>query len=223
MDSFGAVAAPSELLRRAQELLADGLATGERRVLGICGAPGAGKSTLAAQLHVELEQSFPGAVVVLAMDGYHLAQSVLARRGQTDLKGAPETFDGRGFVSLLERLHTQQDQTVYAPSFHREFEDSIAGESEVPPSVKLVVVEGNYLLLPTDPWHKISSLLDESWFLDLPGEVRQERLVRRHLGFGVTSEVAQARATGNDENNARLIGAAAHRADRLVRDGAFAD
>lgn len=222
MISPGNAAARTELHRRAHQLLADGLETGERRVLGICGAPGAGKSTLAAQLQSELAQSYPGASVVLAMDGYHLAQSVLDRRGLADVKGAPETFDGRGFASMLHRLHAEQAQTLYAPCFHREIEDSVAGEIEVPPAVKLVIVEGNYLLLQSEPWLEVSSLLDESWFLDLPGELRRERLVRRHLSFGVDAETAKARATGNDENNARLIGATAGHADRLVRDGGFA-
>lgn len=222
MISPGADAAPAELSGRAHQLLAGGLESDERRVLGICGAPGAGKSTLAAQLQADLAQSYPGASVVLAMDGYHLAQSVLTRRGQTDIKGAPETFDGKGFASMLHRLHAEQSETLYAPSFHREIEDSIAGEVEVPPSVKLVIVEGNYLLLQTEPWLEVSSLLDESWFIDLPGEVRRERLVRRHLSFGVSVEDATARATGSDENNARVIGATAGHADRLVRDGHFA-
>lgn len=222
MNSPGDADAPTELSRRAHQLLADGLRTGERRLLGICGAPGAGKSTLAAQLQFGLAQSYPGASVVLAMDGYHLAQSVLSRRGLADVKGAPETFDGRGFASMLHRLHAEQSETLYAPCFHREIEDSVAGEIEVPPATKLVIVEGNYLLLRSEPWLEVASLLDETWFIDLPGALRRERLVRRHLSFGVTAETANARATGNDENNAQLIGATADRADRLVRDGVFA-
>jgi pantothenate kinase len=73
-------------------------AAGARLLLGITGSPGAGKSTLAAFLAETC-----GAVVV-PMDGFHLADVELARRGLLDRKGAPETFDGWGYAALLARV-----------------------------------------------------------------------------------------------------------------------
>ena len=125
------------LVDRARALMAGG-----RAVLGICGAPGAGKSTLAARL---AEAVGPAAVVV-PMDGFHLHDDELARLGLSDRKGAPETFDVAGYVALLRRLHIETDHVVYAPEFDRSREESIAGAIAVRPEHRLVVTEGNYLL-----------------------------------------------------------------------------
>ena len=115
---------------------------GERAILGIAGAPGGGKSTLASALVAELGE----AAVLVPMDGFHLAQAELVRQGIRDRMGAPHTFDMRGYAALLRRLRAA-DETVYAPAFRREIEEPIAGAIAVPPEVPLVVTEGNYLLL----------------------------------------------------------------------------
>ena len=120
------------------------LAAGPRRLLGIVGAPGAGKSTLAARLVAALGAE---RAVLVPMDGFHLAQAELERLGRAERKGAVDTFDGDGFVALLGRLATG-GATVYAPEFRREIEEPIAGAIPVPPDVPLVVTEGNYLLVP---------------------------------------------------------------------------
>src|SRR6476659_9979794 len=114
-----------------------------RALLGIAGAPGAGKSTLAEQLAARIG---PGAVVV-PMDGFHLHDDELARLGLGDRKGAPETFDVEGYVALLARLREETAHTVWAPAFDRARELSVAGAIGVRPEHRLVVTEGNYLLL----------------------------------------------------------------------------
>lgn len=116
---------------------------GSRRILGIAGPPGAGKSTLAARL---AEALGPETAVVVPMDGFHLAQAELARTGLADRKGAPDTFDVAGYVSLLRRLRGADGATVYAPAFDRSLEEPIAGSIPVTPCVPLVITEGNYLL-----------------------------------------------------------------------------
>ena len=117
-----------------------------RAVLGIAGAPASGKSTLAALLLAELERQRPGEAVGVGMDAFHLGHRVLVRRGQTEIKGAPETFDAVGYLHLLQRIRTETG-TVYAPEFDRDIEDSLAHVVEIGPEVGLVVTEGNYLLL----------------------------------------------------------------------------
>ncbi|MDF2977765.1 MAG: hypothetical protein K0S40_2493 [Actinomycetospora sp.] len=189
-------------------LLAAARADGRRRVLGIVGGPGAGKSTLAASL------AGPE-VAVVGMDGWHLANSVLDRLGRRDRKGAPDTFDAAGYVAFLARARSRE-ATVWAPEFRREIEEPIAGALEVPPSTLVLVTEGNYLLLAEPPWDGIRALLDEAWFLEPDEDVRRARLVARHERHGRSHAEAVARADGSDAANARRISATASRADRVI-------
>ncbi len=199
-----------DLVARARRL-ARGV--GERRVLGIAGAPGAGKSTLASALVEELD----GAAAYLPMDGYHLAQAELVRLGRADRKGAPDTFDAAGYVALLRRLHDRREGVVYAPRFERAIEEPIAGAIAIDPSTSLVVTEGNYLLLDTPPWSHVRAMLDEAWYLELDDPVRLERLIARHVRFGRTPAVAREWVLRSDEANAALVATTAGRADLIVR------
>ncbi|WP_020669310.1 nucleoside/nucleotide kinase family protein [Amycolatopsis nigrescens] len=198
-----------DLLARAQDF-----ASSERRtVLGIVGAPASGKTTLAWGLAEKLGTR----AAVVGMDGFHLAQVELQRLGRAERKGAPDTFDADGYVHLLRRLK-DGTETVYAPEFRREIEEPIAGAVPVPPEVRLVITEGNYLLLDEDPWRGIRPLLDEAWFLAPDEPERLERLVTRHRRYGRTLVEAQQRALGSDQRNADLITATAPRADLVLEN-----
>ncbi|MCW3814925.1 nucleoside/nucleotide kinase family protein [Micromonospora sp. DR5-3] len=198
-----------ELVARARAL-AD---AGPRQLLGIAGAPGAGKSTLAERIVGEVG---PLARLV-PMDGFHLAQSALVALGRGGRKGAPDTFDVNGFVTTLRRLRRLEPTSVWAPAFRRDLEEPIAGSIEVPPEVRLVVTEGNYLLLRDEPWDEVRTLLHEVWFLDLDAELRVRRLTARHEACGKTPEQARAWALGSDETNAALVARTAGHADLVVR------
>ena len=188
---------------------------GERHLLGLTGAPGAGKSTVAEQLVTRLG---PGAAVLVAMDGFHLAGTVLERLGRSDRKGAPDTFDDAGYAALLQRLHDADPaETVYAPDFRRGLSEPIGSAIAVPPEIPLVITEGNYLLLATGAWPRARALLDAVWYLAPHDDVRRARLVRRHETFGKSSQQARDWALGTDERNAELIAATAPRADRVIR------
>lgn len=183
-----------------------------RRLLGIAGPPGSGKSTLAAELCAEL-----GSVAArVPLDGFHLANRVLAELGLADRKGAPETFDASGFQWLLRRLRENGEQAIYAPDFFRDFEESIAASLRVDRSVPLIVVEGNYLLLEDGPWHGTATHFDEIWYLRLDDAVRQDRLVQRHLAHGRSVSEASEWTLGNDERNAVVVEATADRADVVI-------
>lgn len=187
-----------------------------RAFLGLAGAPASGKSTLAALLAAELGPR----ACLLPMDGFHLADSVLVALGRRDRKGAPDTFDAAGFAALLDRLRNGDGaagETVYAPRFHRDVEDSVAGEIVIGPEVELVIAEGNYLLLPEGPWARVRPLLDESWYMEPDEELRLRRLVARHVEFGKSPEDAHAWAHGSDQANAAVIAATRARADLVVR------
>ena len=188
---------------------------GRRRILGLTGAPGAGKSTVAARL---VDALGPEAAVLVPMDGFHLANSVLHALGRRDRKGAHDTFDDAGYAALVERLHAPRDgETVYAPEFRREIEEPVASAVPVPADVPLVVTEGNYLLLETGAWPRARARLDEVWYLTVDEDLRVRRLIGRHQAFGKSPDAARAWALGTDQRNAELIATTAARADLVVR------
>ena len=190
------------------------LASGQRRLIGLVGPPGAGKSTLSAAILAAL----PGQAQVVPMDGYHLAQRELERLGRAHRKGAPDTFDSAGYVALLRRLREQRgDEIVYAPEFRREIEEPIANAIPVFAHTPLIVTEGNYLLLDDGPWAQVRGLLDEVWYIDTDETARGAWLLARHMHHGRSAEAAAAWIAGTDEPNARLIAAGKARADRQVR------
>ncbi len=189
-------------------------ALGERRILGLAGAPGSGKSTLAEQLFAHA----PECSVIVPMDGFHLANSELERLGRGGRKGAPDTFDSAGYAALLRRLRAQrEDEVVYAPEFRREIEEAIAGAIPVFAHQRVVITEGNYLLLDTGHWSEVRPLLDEVWFIDVDPQLRLRRLLARHMAFGRDEAAARAWVAGTDEPNAELIASKRVRADLIVR------
>jgi pantothenate kinase len=200
---------PPEALARAAALLTGG----GRRLLGLAGPPGAGKSTLAALLCAALG---PAACVV-PMDGFHLAQRELERLGRAGRKGAPDTFDAAGYRALLQRLRAGGSEVVYAPEFRREIEEPVAGAIPVGPETRLVITEGNYLLLDQGPWAGVAALLDEVWYVDTPDAQRVPRLVARHVAHGRAESEARRWVEASDEANARLVAGTRGRAQRVFR------
>ena len=194
----------------------------ERRrvVLGIAGAPGAGKSTLAEGLVRAVAAAMGDDWVAhVPMDGFHLADVQLERLGALSRKGAPDTFDADGYAHLLHRVVAEPDSWVYAPGFDRRLEQPLAAAVVVPPSARLVVTEGNYLLLPEQRWERARAQLAEVWFVAGDDELRRARLVERHVRFGKSPAAALAWVEQSDEANAVAVAATADRADRVVVNG----
>ncbi len=189
------------------------LAQGTRTILGVAGAPGSGKSTLAARLQ---EEFGAGTAVVVPMDGFHLGNAIIDGTPLRQRKGAMDTFDAGGYLSLLRRLAARDEAVVYAPEFRRTLDEPVAASIAVPADVPLVITEGNYLLANQDPWQEIRAQLDEVWFLETPHELRISRLVARHVSFGMAPEAAEAWANGPDETNAVMIRSTRHAADRII-------
>ncbi|MGJ7557855.1 nucleoside/nucleotide kinase family protein [Variovorax sp. RB3P1] len=202
---------PAGSLARLHALMAGG----QRKLLGLVGAPGAGKSTLAAAL---LEAIGADRAQVVPMDGFHLANVELQRLGRAGRKGAPDTFDSAGYVALLQRLREQRPDgdIVYAPEFRREIEEPVAGAIAVLPTTQLVITEGNYLLHDVGPWAGAAAMLDEVWYVDIDDALREARLVRRHQQFGRSAEEARAWVDSTDAPNARLIAATRVRAQHVL-------
>lgn len=184
-----------------------------RFITALAGPPGAGKSTLAAALVAELGA---GARAV-PMDGFHYDDAVLLARGARDRKGAPDTFDARGFIHLLSRLRHEDEVAI--PLFDRSLELSRAAADIVTADDRLLVVEGNYLLLNDAPWPDCAPYFDLTVFIDVPEAELDRRLLDRWAHFGKTPEQARAWIDGNDMPNIRRVTGGSRPADVTIHWG----
>jgi pantothenate kinase len=205
------------LAREAVELVGDG----SRAILGIAGSPGAGKSTLVDLLVTRIRAAEGDDwVAYVPMDGFHLADAQLDRIGARGRRGAPDTFDAAGYAHLLERVKREVDEPVYVPGFDRTLEQPLAAALVVLPSARLVITEGNYLLLDDPDWARARRAMDAVWFVASDESERIERLVARHVEFGKTPGEARAWVATTDQRNSELVASAVGNADRVIVNGA---
>ncbi|MFC8038060.1 nucleoside/nucleotide kinase family protein [Paenarthrobacter sp. NPDC057355] len=187
--------------------------SGTRLIIGLAGPPGAGKSTIAEGLSRHLGQE----CAIVPMDGFHLANTIIEGTELRERKGAIDTFDVGGYLSLLARLRLNEEDVVYAPTYRRGLEEPIAASIAVPKSIGIVITEGNYLLADVGPWGRVRSYLDEAWFVELPSETRMSRLIQRHVDSGMDPAAAEAWAQGPDEANARYVESTKASADLIIK------
>lgn len=185
-----------------------------RLVLALAGPPASGKSTLANVIVEDLGQS----AAVLPMDGFHLDNKILHARGLFERKGAPETFDAAGFVALMRKVRAG-DHVTY-PIFDRENDCTVPDEGEIAKETKFIVVEGNYLLLNSEPWSELTELFDVTVRLDVPRGELQKRLIARWIDHGLSLQKARERALGNDMVNADYVLNNSRAADFVIRASA---
>lgn len=210
------------LADRAFTLLA-ALPPPARLVIGVAGPPGAGKSTLAAAVVTRLQTALtdPAAAVALPMDGFHLTKAQLAAFPDPDAafarRGAPHTFDGAAFVAAVRSV-ARPGSTATLPSFDHGVGDPTPGGVVVPAAARIIVVEGNYLLLDQPPWSALldDRILADAWYVDVGADTTADRLFARQTGDGVDPEVSRGRIEGNDAPNAELVARFRGRADVVV-------
>lgn len=188
------------------------LTAGQRILLGVAGSPGSGKSTFSACLADALGSE----ALVVPMDGFHLGNAIIDGTPLRHRKGAPDTFDVGGYLSLLQRLVRRDEEVVYAPDFRRTIDEPVAASLAIPAAVPIIITEGNYLLSDGPRWRQVRAQLDEVWFIDTPHSLRLARLVERHIRYGMDRAAAEAWANGPDAANDRLIEATRSRADRII-------
>lgn len=197
----------------AMDTLRHRIEAGNRTLLGITGSPGVGKSTFAAYL----QDAFgPDTAVVVPMDGFHLGNAIIDGTPLKQRKGAIDTFDVGGYLSLLQRLRRRDEDVVYAPDFRRSIDEPVAASIAIPAALPLVITEGNYLLADHPQWREVRAQLDEVWFIEVPASIRMSRLVERHVLFGKERSAAEAWAGGSDQANAELIEKTKAFADRII-------
>ena len=209
---------PEEVLARLVPhiLEMESRSAGRRIAIGIAGGPGVGKSTLAAELVILLNATHPGSAALVPMDGFHMKHAKLETMGQTDYKGAPHTFEGAEFVNFLHHLKAATGP-VSGPGYSRKIEDTVDDAFTVAPEVRVLVVEGNYLLLTEGPWAGVKALLDYSVFINVPRELVRSRLMKRHAEEGLfTEERNRAHIERNDLPNYDLVCRSQDRADVVI-------
>lgn len=174
-----------------------------RRIIAVAGAPGSGKSSFAAELSQHLDGKIN--TQVLPMDGFHFDDTVLIARGLMSRKGAPHTFDVGGYFSMLDRLSRDDGSEVAVPIFDRSVEIARAGARIIGPGTRLILTEGNYLLLNDPDWLPVRQFFSETIFLEVPERVLKQRLYARWSDLGFEKKKILEKLEGNDLPNARLV------------------
>ncbi|WP_378955131.1 hypothetical protein [Pelosinus sp. sgz500959] len=188
-----------------------------RFLLAITGVPGAGKSTLADLLMKKTNEILQEeSAIVIPMDGYHYHNDILVEKGLLPLKGIPQTFDSQRFVTLIKEIATEKAEEIYCPSYDRSLHNPVEGSIVIENKHRIIIVEGNYLLLDTYPWNELADLFSESWFIETPLATTKERLISRHVLTGRSLEEALDKISSTDAPNAELIIQTRHRATKVI-------
>ena len=175
----------------------------KRSLTALAGPPAAGKSYVANALCRDLNKYSPDSAVVLPMDGYHLDDALLEKRGIRDRKGAPHTFDIAGFIHILQRISLGDEIDIAVPVFDRSLELSRAAGRLIPRTARHILVEGNYLLLDQPEWRDLAGFFTTTVMITAPRSLLERRLMQRWQNLSPTH--AQEKCESNDLPNADLV------------------
>lgn len=192
----------------------------KRFLLGITGIPGAGKSTLANSLMKNINEILHKEIaIVVPMDGFHYHNDILVTKGLLAVKGSFKTFDSEKFVALIKKIASEKVEKIYCPAYDRNLHNPVDDSILIESKHKIIIVEGNYLLLDTCPWKELVDLFDESWFIDTPQAISKERLINRHIVTGRSASEAFHKVNSTDTPNAELILQTRYRANKIIMVG----
>jgi pantothenate kinase len=183
-----------------------------RWIQGIAGIPGSGKSTFAAALVEQINQHQPAALV--AMDGFHLPNQTLINMGRRDFKGAPDTYDVNGYIALLKQLRTAAEP-VRVPVYDRNLHEPVPGPT-IDPSVRIIITEGNYLLLDQPPWSQLADVLDSCWLINTSIDQARQWAINRHIKGGRDKTDAEQHYERTDLPNAQLVQQQMREPDKII-------
>jgi pantothenate kinase len=178
---------------------------GQRLIIGLAGPPASGKSTLATVIADEINRQRRRSAIVLPMDGFHLSNSQLEHMRLNSVKGAPQTFDVKGFIVALSRIRSPAQDTIFVPVYDRVIHEPIAASIAISEQTHVVVVEGNYLLLDSGDWKDVRQYLDRACFLNVGWEVCRDRLIARQMAKGRSLAEASQWVDRSDKANYELI------------------
>jgi pantothenate kinase len=193
--------------------------SGERYLVGIAGVPGSGKSTFAAQLLDAFNRTRAGFAALVPMDGFHFTNEQLVEQGLRERKGAPETFDGEAYVDLLRRSRDPRAAMPF-PIYDRAGHEPVlrnTPQQMIGPGVRVVLTEGNYLLLNRKPWSELAKILHETWYLQTPPDQAREWILQRHVRGGKPPEVAEQHYNRVDRENTALVIERMRQADLVLK------
>jgi len=170
----------------------------KRYFIALAGPPASGKSTISEKLNEDLNiKGFPSDI--LQMDGFHLDDTILSSQNLLPRKGSPETFDVMGLKSFLIRLANEPE--VIVPIFDRSLELSRSSAVTISENKKIIIVEGNYLLLNSYPWNELNNYFDSKVMIHCEESVLEKRLIDRWKGFNLTQDQINQKVYENDLPN----------------------
>ncbi|PSC71182.1 uridine kinase [Micractinium conductrix] len=168
-------------------------------LVGVAGVPGSGKSSLVQAVCKRLcERGTPA--VVVPMDGFHYYRAQLDAMPDPPLaharRGAEWTFDARSYHACLAGIKATGDGL--APTFEHGVGDPRPAGVAVQRHHRVVLSEGNYLLLGAEPWWRLGELWDDTWYVDCCVDEAMRRVFRRQTGNGVAAQTSRWRIAAND-------------------------
>lgn len=185
--------------------LCDTAPAGKRHIIAIAGAPASGKSTIAEWLVDQLNEIRSGQAALLPMDGYHYDDQVLTPKGWQAQKGAPHTFDVGGLVAIVKRLRANDEPSIAVPVFDRSIEIARSGAALIDQAARVIVVEGNYLLLNEAPWQQLAEQFDRTVMVEVGEAELEQRLRERWVKLGLSEADIDRKVFDNDLPNGRLV------------------